>query len=36
MKNLRGVLVGIVASLLLTTLSISCDADKSGDIQSIE
>ena len=36
MKNLRVLLVGLIAILLLSTLSISCDAQKNGDIQSIE
>ena len=36
MKNLRIVLVGVIASLFLMTLSISCDTDKGADIQTIE
>jgi len=36
MKKLRIVFVGIIASLFLMTLSISCDADEGADIQKVE
>ena len=36
MKNFKIVLVGIIASLFLMALSVSCDADQSADIQKLE
>lgn len=36
MRKLRVQLVGIIACLFLITLSVSCDADDSADIQKFE
>jgi len=36
MKNLRVLFVGVVACFFLMTLSVSCDADESADIQKNE
>ena len=36
MRNTRVLLVGLIASVLLLTLSVSCDAEQNGDIQGIE
>ncbi len=36
MKNYRVLLVGFIACLFLITLSVSCDAEDSAEIQKIE
>ena len=36
MKNIRLLVVGMIACLFLILLSVSCDTDKGADIQSIE